>query len=114
MPLHNDFVNNFRHLQKEIHQNAREKGFWEGELGATPTKIALIHTEVSEAMEAWRNGDPVSAKVPPHTAFVEELADAVIRIMDLAAGNELDLGLAIIYKIRYNTTRPRLHGGKRA
>jgi NTP pyrophosphatase (non-canonical NTP hydrolase) len=112
MPVHNDFVNNWRRIEEEVHQNARDKGFWKGETGATPTKIALIHSEVSEALEAWRKRNPVSKKIAPHSEFAEELADAVIRIMDLARASNLDLGLAIIEKIRFNKTREYQHGGK--
>lgn len=68
----NDLVN-------QCHQIARNHGFWDQprEVG---TMIALIHSEVSEAMEANSSAE-----------FVEELADIVIRIADLCGGLGIDL-----------------------
>lgn len=95
-------------LAGEIYTNNKVKGFWDkkrnkGEL------IALIHSELSEALEAIRKPD-LSDKIPDFTGEEEELADAVIRILDYAAGYNLPLGAAIVAKIRYNKTRPYKHG----
>lgn len=69
-----------------------------------PEKICLMHSELSEAMEACRknrNDDHL-----PHRAGLEvELADAVIRILDLAGFLKLDLTGAIIEKLAYNQNR---------
>lgn len=67
-------------------------------------KLCLIHSEVSEAMEGWRK-DAMDDKLP-HRKMVEvELADAVIRIADLAGAMGLDLGGAIAEKMAYNAVR---------
>lgn len=73
--------------------------------------VALIHTELSEAVEAYRDG-----KMEPGERgwFGEELADAVLRILDLAAALGIDLEDEIVRKMAYNWTRPRRHGGKAA
>ena len=68
-------------------------------------KLALVHAEVSEASEAVRKGD--------HENFVEELADAVIRILDISGSLQLDLETAIEDKMKKNEDRPYMHG-KRA
>lgn len=69
-----------------------------------PVKIALIHSEISEALEGDRKG--MMDDHLPHRRSVEvELADAVIRICDLAGALELDLGGAIIEKLAYNLSR---------
>lgn len=70
-----------------------------------PGVLALIHSEVSEALEAFRNDDRAN--------FAEELADVMIRTIGLAHGMQIDLGAAILAKIEKNRTRPIKHGGKR-
>ena len=99
------------HLQDlidDVHGNARNKGFWEGERN-TGEAIALMHTELSEALEAARAGYPVDNKVP-FDNFTVELADCVIRIFDMAGGMGLSLVDALLAKHEYNQTRPHKHG----
>lgn len=113
--------------QKEVHALARAKGWWDGKLTLEgyltlpniPEKLALIHSEISEALEVCRDSDRsldeiwMSKKEKPE-GFSIELADAVIRIMDLCHALGIDLEAAIDLKHAYNTTRPFRHGGKRA
>lgn len=67
-------------------------------------KLCLIHSEISEAMEGYRKG--LNDDKLPHRPMIEvELADAVIRIADLAGALGLDLGGAIAEKMAYNATR---------
>lgn len=99
-------------LRDEIHEYATEKGFWPDQQNI-PEKIALIHSEISEALEAYRrNVDKPDEHVPQFTNYTVELADAVIRILDLAGRDKLPIGEAIIAKLAYNKTRPHKHGKK--
>lgn len=66
--------------------------------------LCLVHSELSEAMEGHRKG-LTDDKLPHRKMFEVELADAVIRIFDLAAGLGIDLGGAYAEKMAYNATR---------
>ena len=69
-----------------------------------PTRIALCHSELSEALEGHRKGLPDDKLT--HRAMAEvELADTVIRVFDLAGAMGYDLGAAIAEKLEYNASR---------
>ena len=68
-------------------------------------KLCLSHSEVSEAMEGHRKG-LMDDKLPHRPMIEVELADAVIRIADLAGALGLDLGGAIAEKMAFNAKRP--------
>jgi NTP pyrophosphatase (non-canonical NTP hydrolase) len=94
-----------------VHDWAQKKGWWEqprnkGEL------IALMHSELSECLEALRAKEQphMDDKVPELTGEAAELADTVIRIFDYCGGNGIDLGQAIAMKHAFNTKRPYKHG----
>lgn len=90
-----------REFADMVHMNAVDKGFWDR--GAMiPEKLCLIHSEVSEAMEADRALDGGN--------FGEELADIVIRVFDLAIGCGIDIEGELEQKHFKNLNRPRLHG----
>lgn len=69
-----------------------------------PTRIALCHSELSEALEGHRKGLN-DDKLPHRLAAEVELADAAIRIFDLAGCMGYDLAGAIAEKLAFNRTR---------
>lgn len=101
-------------LVKTAHKAAADKGFWDTKpnLGE---KIALIHSEISEALEEVRAGhapDEVYEVDGKPEGLPIELADAVIRIADLCGHYGIDLNAAVDKKLRYNRHRPAKHGKK--
>jgi NTP pyrophosphatase (non-canonical NTP hydrolase) len=103
------FEKEWERIAKKIYKNAVNHGFWKEEPN-DGERMALIHAEISEALEALRDGNPSSSKIIEFSSLEEELADAVIRIMDYSFGKDLDVAGAIIAKIEYNQSREYMHG----
>jgi NTP pyrophosphatase (non-canonical NTP hydrolase) len=82
-----------------------QPGDWQQTEYKIPAKLALITSEVSEALEAYRQDDAAN--------FAEELADTLIRVLDLAIGLGIDLDSAVSAKLAKNKQRGYRHGGKR-
>ena len=125
-------------LAKEIHQNAVEHGWWDeprtfGEI------VALCHSELSEALEEYRAGRPMvwnacavsdencepgqyhytvhcckncGNRDQKPEGIAVEMADCLIRILDWAGKEGLDMDSIVREKMEYNKTRPYRHGGK--
>lgn len=110
-----------------IFENNKAKGFWDTERNVGEL-LMLITSELGEAMEAHRKGkfanweaynaadkndlaqEMASFQTHIKDTFEDEIADAVIRLLDLAAGLGIDLEKQLNAKVKYNESRPRLHG----
>lgn len=98
-------------LAVELHSTAASKGFWNHEVDIhfVLSKLALVHSEVSEVLEAVR-------KEKGSDEIVEEMADIIIRLLDLYQGMmnsdwiNTSLDDALYRKSAVNTARARLHG----
>jgi hypothetical protein len=93
----------------DCHRASKDAGWWAGvdphaDIHIVPAKLALVHSEISEALEGHRKS-LMDDKLPHRTMFEVELADAVIRIFDLAGAMGLDLGGALVEKVMYNASR---------
>lgn len=126
---------NITEMTKEIHENAVAKGWWETERSFGEI-IALCHSELSEALEEYRNQKPPVYVVRDFSTQIEsyyrditeiddfranekpegiatELADCIIRILDYCGKENIDIERIIQVKHEYNKTRPYRHGGKK-
>ncbi len=110
----NVYNNSVREIQRAAWQNSEDHGFHTTPINI-PERLALIHSEVSEALEAYRDGDILSHLAPDGKplGFATEIADVVIRCLDLAGSLGIDLETEILKKHAFNITRPHKHGGKR-
>lgn len=108
------FIDGYRFKELETTEIAEAHG-WTIEpdnIYQIVTKIALISTEVGEAIEGLREGNPESEKIPEFSNLEEEFADIILRIMHLGYRMKLRIPEAIIEKDKYNNTRTHKHGGK--
>jgi len=99
-------------LSLEIVEINRKNGWkvatpddWDSSDYKIPALLALIHSEVSEALEAFRHGDKDN--------FEEELADVLIRVLDCTGGLRIDIDAAVSKKLEVNRHRGYRYGGKR-
>ncbi len=110
--------------QELAHQTARNAGWYADPATGQAIKrnfgevVALMHSELSEALEADRKG-LMDDKLPHRDGREVEFADCIIRILDTAAAMGMNLGAAIVEKNRYNRERAdhklanRAAGGKK-
>jgi NTP pyrophosphatase (non-canonical NTP hydrolase) len=119
-----------RQVIQMSHEGAKKKGFWNKQRNIGEA-LMLVTSELGEAIDAHQKGKFFDRsntdlkillnnineesfkrrfKENVKDTFEDELADAVIRLFDLAGGMGVDLEKHILCKLRYNSTRPNLHG----
>lgn len=101
------FVASWNEKATDVNINPINKGWCDGEI------IALMHSELSEALEALRHGNPPDNRIPAFGGVEAEMADLIIRIMDYGKARGFRIAEAVEAKMEYNATRPVKHGGKK-
>lgn len=111
---------------QHILENNKAKGFWDKDRNVGEL-LMLVTSELGEAMEAHRKGkfadwetykqqtdedsmDNQLFATHIKDTFEDEIADAIIRLLDMAAGLGIDIEKQINAKVQYNESRPKLHG----
>ena len=123
-------VEGLRKLAESIHDGNVEKGFWDDER-QIGTLLMLIVSELAEAMEVHRKTGAVATPLYSvvgalssledeefkrafeanfKDTFWDEIADAIIRLLDLCGKYGVDIDRHVSYKLRYNSMRPHKHG----
>lgn len=103
---------NINEFAKEVHENAVAHGWWD-EPRTFGDIVALCHSELSEALEEYRNGKGMiyySQDKPDGIAV--EMIDCIIRILDWCGKENIDVENILKIKHEYNKTRPYKHGNK--
>lgn len=104
-------------ITKIAHAISKDKGFWDEDRNYGEA-IALMHSELSESIECLRDcHDPEfvydeedsNGELKPNGFFIE-LADCIIRILDVCGRHHIDMESVILHKLNYNSTRAKKHG----
>ncbi len=96
----------------EINHIAHEHGWWDHDRNFGEM-VALMHSELSEALEAHREKlPPLYTKEGKPEGWAVELVDCMIRILDTLYASGIDIDTLMNLKIAYNNARPYKHGGK--
>ncbi len=98
------------YVSNQVFHIAEDKGFHSDTPRPLAINIALIHSELSEALEADWRGNPPSKKVPGISEVEEEFADIMLRLLDTCVEHGIDLTKAVRLKHEYNAKRPEKQG----
>ncbi len=116
-------------LAKSIHEENKAKGFWDAERNVGEM-LMLVVSELGEALEAHRTDNFANVEGYKNATscqsefeffafrnnlkdtFEDEIADSIIRLLDMCGGLNIDIDFHIKEKLNYNKTRPKLHGKK--
>ena len=106
-----DFVRSYKRMAEKVHQLADMQGLWPKDRHpAIP--IALAHSELSEALECLRMGNPRDKNISDMTGVEVQLSDVLGILMDMEVGYGWNISEALSKKMEFNKSRGHMHGGK--
>jgi len=105
------FIVAFNRVADKVHETSCRQGFWQdGDNRNKGEILAELHSEISEALECLRDGNPPDKNVKSMSGGEVQLADALILLMDIAKGYGFNIAEAALAKMKFNEGRPYLHG----
>ena len=106
-----DFIEAFNRIADKIHETSCGQGFWQdGDSRNIGEVLAELHSEISEALECLRDGNPPDKNVTSMSGGEVQLADVLILLMDIARGYGFNIAEAALAKMKFNEGRAYLHG----
>jgi cytidyltransferase-like protein len=107
------FVESYKKTAEKVHHLAASQGFWrKGADRHVCEPIALAHSELSEALECFRMGNPPDKNINDMSGAEVQLSDVLGILMDMEVGYGLEISTALAKKMEFNKTRGHMHGGK--
>jgi len=108
------FLDGFKRMSQKVHALSASQGFWnDGAQRNFGEMVALCHSELSEALECMRMGNPADKNITDMSGAEVQLSDVLGILLDMQAGYGLKIAEALERKMEFNRTRGHMHGGKR-
>ena len=108
-----EYLSGYRRIAEKVHELAALQGFWEDGTNRNPCNpIALAHSELSEALECLRFGNPPDKNIHDMSGAAVQLSDVLGILMDMEIGYGWPISEALLKKMEFNKSRGHMHGGK--
>jgi hypothetical protein len=106
-----EFLRLYKKMAERVHHLAASQGLWPKDRHVA-IPISLAHSELSEALECFRMGNPPDKNISEMNGAEVQLSDVLGILMDMEVGYGLDISGALAKKMEFNKTRGYMHGGK--
>ena len=107
-----EFLTSYRRVAERQYEVLAAHGFWDWDIVHPAILIAKAHSELSEALECFRLGNPPDKNIGEYTGGEVQLSDCLGVLMGMEVGLNLHVSEALLRKQRFNVGRPQRHGGK--
>ena len=110
--VEDEFLRTYRRIAEKQYEIAASKGFFDEDITHPAILIAKAHSELSEALECFRIGNPPDKDIKDMKGSEVQLADCLGILMGMEVRLGLRISEALLRKQEYNKTRSHRHGGK--